>query len=126
MLWRGQNHVFQCQKNLHKWQAFPIARVGRTLIDKRLDLIYPLQLTDERKSEFYTDFLYLEDSNIFTLKYKSGSRVDAGVGQCFNGAPGSLVCQVKKQHIDPAAKTVISLLRDKVLPSVARIAESLR
>lgn len=96
------------------------------LIDKQLDLIYPLQLTDERKNEFYTDFLCLEDSNIFTLKYKSGSHVDAGEGQCFNDVPGSLVCQVKKRHIDPAAKTVISLLRDKVLPSVARIAESLR
>lgn len=52
MLWRGQNRVFQCRKNPPRWQAFPIARVTRMLIDKQLDLIYPLQLTDERKMNF--------------------------------------------------------------------------
>jgi hypothetical protein len=52
------------------------------------------------------------------------AHMDAGEGQKFNDAPGSLVSAVKKVRIDPAAKTVISLSLDEVLPPVARIADT--
>ncbi len=52
------------------------------------------------------------------------AHMDAGEGQQFNNAPGSLVSAVKKVHVDPKAKTVISLSLEKELPPVARIADT--
>ena len=35
--------------------------------------------------------------------------MDAGEGQRFNASPGSLVSEMRKVHIDPAKKPVVSL-----------------
>ena len=47
------------------------------------------------------------------------AHMDAGEGQRFNASPGSLVSEVQRIHIDPAAKQVISLSLSKVIPTVA-------
>jgi hypothetical protein len=52
------------------------------------------------------------------------AHMDAGEGQQFNDAPGSLVSAVKKLRFDPAAKSVISLSLDKTLPPVASIPDT--
>ena len=49
------------------------------------------------------------------------AHMDAGEGQRFNAAPGSLVSDVQKVHLDPARKSVIALSLTRRLPSVVRI-----
>ena len=49
------------------------------------------------------------------------AHMDAGEGQRFNSAPGSLVSDVQKVRIDPARKTMTTLSLTKTLPPVARI-----
>jgi hypothetical protein len=46
------------------------------------------------------------------------AHMDAGEGQRFNAAPGSLVSDVMKVRIDPAQRTPIELALTKVLPRV--------
>jgi enterochelin esterase-like enzyme len=46
------------------------------------------------------------------------AHMDAGEGQRFNRAPGSLVSEVRKVHIDGARTTPVSLSLAKVLPPV--------
>ena len=52
------------------------------------------------------------------------AHMDAGEGQRFNDSPGSLVSEVKKVHLDPAAKTVIALSLGRTLPPVQRPMET--
>ena len=52
------------------------------------------------------------------------AHMDAGEGQRFNAAPGSLVSEVQKVRIDPAQKAALSLSLTKVLPPVARVEET--
>ena len=49
------------------------------------------------------------------------AHMDAGEGQRFNNAPGSLVSEVQKVRIDPARQTALSLSLTKVIPPVARV-----
>ena len=49
------------------------------------------------------------------------AHMDAGEGQRFNNAPGSLLSEVQKVRIDPARKTALSLSLTKVIPPVARV-----
>jgi len=53
------------------------------------------------------------------------AHMDAGEGQRFNRAPGSLVSEVQKVHIDPARKTAaVSLSLTKTIPAVAAAQET--
>jgi enterochelin esterase-like enzyme len=61
----------------------------------------------------YTQFARTDGHTIW-------ARMDAGEGQRFNNAPGSLVSEVQRVRIDPARKTTLSLVLTKVLPPVAR------
>jgi hypothetical protein len=47
------------------------------------------------------------------------AHMDAGEGQRFNAAPGSLVSEVQRIHIDPAKPPTITLSLTKVIPPVA-------
>ena len=49
------------------------------------------------------------------------AHMDAGEGQRFNNAPGSLLSEVQKVRIDPSKKTSLSLSLTKVIPPVARV-----
>jgi hypothetical protein len=60
----------------------------------------------------YTRFRRADGHTIWT-------HMDAGEGQRFNAAPGSLVSEVQKVRVDPAAKTVVQISLTKVLPPVA-------
>ncbi|MHB1297360.1 MAG: alpha/beta hydrolase-fold protein [Gemmatimonadaceae bacterium] len=62
----------------------------------------------------YTQFKRSDGHTIWAHK-------DAGEGQRFNNAPGSLVSEVQKVRIDPSRKTSLSLSLTKVIPPVARI-----
>jgi enterochelin esterase-like enzyme len=48
------------------------------------------------------------------------AHMDAGEGQRFNAAPGSLVSDVQRVRIDPAQRTALTLSLTKVLPPVVR------
>lgn len=48
------------------------------------------------------------------------AHMDAGEGQRFNNAPGSLVSEVRKVHIAPGMPAVISLALTRTLPAVTR------
>ncbi len=61
----------------------------------------------------YTQFARADGHTIW-------AHMDAGEGQRFNSAPGSLVSEVQKVRIDPFAKTVVSLSLTKVLPPVTK------
>ena len=52
------------------------------------------------------------------------AHMDAGEGQRFNSAPGSLVSEVQRVRIDPATASTISLTLTKVLPPVAQLQET--
>jgi hypothetical protein len=52
------------------------------------------------------------------------AHMDAGEGQRFNVAPGSLVSDVRRVRIDPAAKPVIPLSLTRTIPAVPRVAET--
>lgn len=52
------------------------------------------------------------------------AHMDAGEGQRFNRAPGSLVSEVRRVRIDPAAPTPIALALDRTLPPVAPIEDT--
>ena len=52
------------------------------------------------------------------------AHMDAGEGQRFNNAPGSLVSEVQKIHFDPTQQTVVTLSLTKVLPPVARFEDT--
>ena len=53
------------------------------------------------------------------------AHMDAGEGQRFNAAPGSLVSEVQKVHIDPARKTAaVSLSLTKTIPAVPAAQET--
>ncbi|MCC7002051.1 MAG: hypothetical protein IT357_07835 [Gemmatimonadaceae bacterium] len=52
------------------------------------------------------------------------AHMDAGEGQRFNAAPGSLVSEVVKVRIDPAARAPIALRLGKVIPPIATPAET--
>lgn len=52
------------------------------------------------------------------------AHMDAGEGQRFNNAPGSLVSAVQRVHIDGSAGAAVSLTLDKVLPPVEPIADT--
>jgi hypothetical protein len=52
------------------------------------------------------------------------AHMDAGEGQRFNAAPGSLLSDVQKVRIDHADTSVLSLSLTKVIPPIARIAET--
>ena len=52
------------------------------------------------------------------------AHMDAGEGQRFNRAPGSLVSEVRKVRIDPARKTTIELSLTKVIPPIPKPAET--
>ncbi|MDF1504934.1 alpha/beta hydrolase-fold protein [Roseisolibacter sp. H3M3-2] len=52
------------------------------------------------------------------------AHMDAGEGQRFNAAPGSLVSAVQRVRIDPAAPAVVSLALDRTIPPVAPIADT--
>ena len=52
------------------------------------------------------------------------AHMDAGEGQRFNSAPGSLVTDVQKIRIDPTRKTAVSLSLTTVLPPVSRPEET--
>jgi len=52
------------------------------------------------------------------------AHMDAGEGQQFNDAPGSLVSEVRRVRIDPASRHVESLSLAKVLPPVAKAGET--
>lgn len=52
------------------------------------------------------------------------AHMDAGEGQRFNSAPGSLVSDVQKVRIDPSRKTALTLALTKVLPPIARPEET--
>jgi hypothetical protein len=52
------------------------------------------------------------------------AHMDAGEGQNFNRSPGSLVSEVRKVHIDPAQKSVVSLPLAKTIPPVAAPTET--
>ena len=49
------------------------------------------------------------------------AHMDAGEGQRFNAAPGSLLSDVQKVRIDAAARTVVTLSLTKTLPAVPHI-----
>lgn len=49
------------------------------------------------------------------------AHMDAGEGQRFNDAPGSLVSAVRKVRIAPGSSDVVTLALDRVLPPVAAI-----
>jgi putative esterase len=65
----------------------------------------------------YTKFVRSDGHTIW-------AHMDAGEGQRFNRSPGSLVSEVRKVHIDPAKKPVVSLSLVKTLPAVAIPAET--
>jgi hypothetical protein len=46
------------------------------------------------------------------------AHMDAGEGQRFNRAPGSLVSEVRRVRIDPASPAVVSLALDRTIPPV--------
>jgi hypothetical protein len=50
--------------------------------------------------------------------HKIWAHMDAGEGQDFNRSPGTLVSDVRKVHIDPASKRVVSLSLTKTIPPV--------
>ena len=52
------------------------------------------------------------------------AHMDAGEGQRFNSAPGSLVSEVQKVRIDPSRKTALSIALTKTLPAVPRVEET--
>jgi hypothetical protein len=52
------------------------------------------------------------------------AHMDAGEGQRFNAAPGSLVSEVQRVRIDPARRTELSVSLTTVLPPVARIEDT--
>ena len=52
------------------------------------------------------------------------AHMDAGEGQRFNRAPGSLVSDVRKVHIDRTTRPVISLALTRTLPTVATPGET--
>jgi len=52
------------------------------------------------------------------------AHMDAGEGQRFNAAPGSLVSDVQKLRIDPARTSALSLSLTKTLPPLARPEET--
>ena len=52
------------------------------------------------------------------------AHMDAGEGQRFNDAPGSLVSEVQTMHLDASRRSSVTLLLTKVLPPVARVAET--
>ena len=52
------------------------------------------------------------------------AHMDAGEGQRFNNAPGSLVSEVQKVWIDPAKRTTLTLALTKVIPPVARAGDT--
>jgi Putative esterase len=52
------------------------------------------------------------------------AHMDAGEGQRFNAAPGSLVSEVQKVRIDPARRTALSIALTKTLPAVPRVEET--
>lgn len=52
------------------------------------------------------------------------AHMDAGEGQRFNSAPGSLVSDVQKVRIDPARKTTLTLSLTKALPAITRPEET--
>jgi Putative esterase len=52
------------------------------------------------------------------------AHMDAGEGQRFNAAPGSLVSEVQKVRIDPANRSALSLTLTTVLPPVVRPEET--
>lgn len=52
------------------------------------------------------------------------AHMDAGEGQRFNDAPGSLVSEVQKVHFDPAARGTITIALTKTLPPVAKTEET--
>ena len=52
------------------------------------------------------------------------AHMDAGEGQRFNRAPGSLVSEVRKVRIDSARKTTFELSLTKVIPSIPKPAET--
>ena len=62
----------------------------------------------------YTEFHRADGHTIW-------AHMDAGEGQRFNSAPGSLVSDVRKVRIDPAARTPLSLSLTRTLPPPARI-----
>ena len=52
------------------------------------------------------------------------AHMDAGEGQRFNDAPGSLVSDVRKVRIEPGKRTVVSLALTRTLPSVPGIGDT--
>ena len=52
------------------------------------------------------------------------AHMDAGEGQRWNAAPGSLVSEARKVRIDPASRTPITIELTKVLPPVPTIADT--
>ena len=52
------------------------------------------------------------------------AHMDAGEGQRFNQAPGSLMSEVRKVHIDPARNSVESIELTKTIPPVASPGET--
>lgn len=52
------------------------------------------------------------------------AHMDAGEGQRFNAAPGSLVSDVQKVRIEPGQKAIVTVPLTKVLPPIERPAET--
>ncbi len=101
-------------------------RPGQPVTFDRSVLGFPLaSLAELPAGEYYVQGLLLP----YTQFRRSDGHViwahmDAGEGQRFNNAPGSLVSEVVKVRLDPARSTPLTLELTRVLPPVAPIEDT--
>jgi hypothetical protein len=82
---------------------------------------FPLpSLRDLPAGEYYVQGLLLPYTRFARADgHTIWAHMDAGEGQRFNAAPGSLVSAVRRVRIDPAAPAAVTLTLDRTIPPVA-------
>lgn len=101
-------------------------RPGQPVTFDRTVLGFPLEsLSQLPAGEYFVQGLLLPYTQ---FKRSDGhtiwAHMDAGEGQRFNAAPGSLVSEVRRVRIDPANRAPITIELTKVLPPVPTIADT--
>lgn len=99
---------------------------GHAIIFDKSVLGFPLASLDQLPAgEYFVQGLILPYTQ---FKRSDGhtiwAHMDAGEGQRWNSAPGSLVSEVIKVRIDPARRATITLSLTKVLPPIAPTADT--
>lgn len=99
---------------------------GKAITIDRTTLGFPLESTaDIPAGDYFVQGLILPYTRFVRADgHTIWAHMDAGEGQRFNAAPGSLVSAVTMVHIDPKRQTAVSLLLSNVIPPVQPVEDT--